>query len=226
MDRDELLERAERVAVLVDAREPESTEPPWRSLFDSALTTALVTIVLGGWVGSCIAASIQRRSNQHALRLAGYETYLQERSKTVRTSIDLLGQTVAQSQSLISLSSEVWDPERFPPEAHDDLQAQRRGVREAFNEAEARWRTENISLGLRLSYYHRGRRDVREAWQEASHAVGRYIECAAVWEREHPPPSDQEACPAEEAAVSWHLASLIETIETASEYVWGPEDKP
>jgi hypothetical protein len=217
---------------------PAEEKAGWLRFLESSGGTALITVVLGGIVGSAITALVQsglkeREFQQAWLKargdqaLAAYQQYAESELKTVEKSYDLIGRMLAAAENLISLTEPRFDLAAFAGEDQVRVREQRLALRREYNEADATWRRNREVLGLLMAYYHPGGPQVRAAWRSVQDAVDGYAACALAWYTAHREPSDsQGACRTEQQRVQQALDGLNGAIESARQYPWEGWESP
>jgi hypothetical protein len=97
----------------------------WQWLLESSGGTALITVIIGGLMGSLITAIIQigiksREFEQARVKsrgdqaLVAYKDYLEQQRETMKHAYQLIGNCVSASDDLIDITGEYFDPSKFP----------------------------------------------------------------------------------------------------------------
>jgi hypothetical protein len=170
--------------------------PAWLQFLQSSGGTALITVVLGGIVGSFITGMVQSAAHEREFDLAwlkargdqalgAYRDYLDKEQGLVSQAYGLVGEVAASAETLINLASEGMDWQRVRSEDQSLVMEQRRAVRKAYNDAETRWRRQREALGLLMVFYHQGSPAVSRAWREMDHALSGYLACAETFHEAH-----------------------------------------
>ncbi len=190
-------------------------KPAWQRFLESTGGAALITVLLGGILGNWIAGQFEAARAENERRALTHEKYLAARLATVQPLLERVGGTVRASEDLITLTRPDWEPSpaRFPdPTERQATLDKRREIREAYNQADADWRSEKDSLGYLLAYYHGGSSEVSTAWSTLSTALTAYVDCARGWYVDHTGRFTEEAvdaCSDERSTVDASMRDLI-----------------
>ncbi len=205
----------------------------WQTFLETKGGTALITVVLGGLVGTVITGLIQSRIKEREFEqawlkargdqaLVAYKDYLEQQRETVKRVYELIGGSISASEDLIEITGPHFDPEEYP-----GVEQQRQRLKENYNSQDRRWRDEHEMLGLLITYYHHGQPTVIGSWNETKDSVTKFMECAADWFEKHKEPTKTSgACKVERENVSAKLASLGESLDKARRFAWEGWDSP
>jgi hypothetical protein len=164
----------------------------------SAGGTALITIILGTFFGSWLAARIQEnnkvqdesRASQQAAAdraLENYKENLHEEEKTVEDAFSVAGSLIVRSRDLIDLTGPTFN-DRAPglSDLNRRLLLEQKGAMlQAYNDAHDTWQQQRVRLGLLLTIEHQNDRDTAVAWAQTSQAVSAYAACCLEVLGEH-----------------------------------------
>jgi len=167
----------------------EKQKPAWQRFLESTGGTALITVVIGGilgqWVVSSINEGMKKRDNNLAYvrafndRMAdAARSDLTQEQEIIKRAYDLIGRAINDAQDLISITGEEFDPKLYSGKERADIQKQRDDIRAEYINLDKQWRNESISLGLLMSFYHEGDKEVLKAWRIARGDVDKYKDCA------------------------------------------------
>jgi hypothetical protein len=151
-------------------------EPPKSKLmqfFESASGAALITALVGGLLVQLIAVSIQRGIKEREFQQAWMKD-------VVRSAYTLVGKSVGASEDLMLLTTDNFDPDKYPKGKDRDLvEKQRVLLKEQYNDADREWRRQQEALALLIGFYHRDDpKPVMDAWEEQGKAVSDFMDCA------------------------------------------------
>ena len=224
-------------------------KPAWQRFMESTGGAALITVLLGGLLGQCITNQIQKgqkdREHQQAVALkdrefqqawlkargdqalVAYQDYLKEEQEVVKRAYELIGNSISASDDLIAITRIDFNPYHpdYSREESKIISEQRITIKDKYIEASAKWRTEREKLGLLMSYYHKGRADVADAWRAAQESITEYMNFAKDWERAH---EDATLSKGEidavlkdkKVALQVILANLSKSLDQGRQYAW------
>lgn len=211
----------------------EQSKPRWQRFLETSGGTALITVLLGGFVGQVITWSIQTslkdREFQEAWMkargdqaLVNYKEFMTQETEVMKSTYELIGNCISASEDLIILTS----PE-FAPETFTGATKQRTSLREKYNTIDGRWRSEREKIGLLMGYYHPNQPKVAAAWYNVQNSVSTYMDCAQRWYLEHLKPIQTgEACKKEQENLRNGLKEFNTNLEQARQYAWEGWDSP
>jgi hypothetical protein len=184
--------------------------------------TALVTVVLGGFVGTILTSQWQDYLKKRDSSVAAYAEYLKQEQEITKRAYELIGTGIAASDDLLSLTEAAFDLNRFEGDERKKVASQRESIRENFNAQDKRWRAERETLGLLMGYYHRGQPDVISSWQQAQDSITGYFDCArnTYLNTSTDPSSGGKVCKSERNEYRNRLASLNQSFERARVHAW------
>ena len=213
-------------------------KPSWQRFLESSGGTALITVVLGGIVGSIITAMVQvglkdREFHQAWLKtreeqaLATYRQYSEGQLSTVTRTYEVIGRMIVASENLIALSEPAFDVSSIREADRPRVQKQRDTIRHDYNASDAEWRKNRAVLGLLLTYYHRNDPNVTRSWRGVQEAGDAFAACARKWSLDHIAPEDtRTACATEEKALYGALDALNAAFEGNRHYLWEGWESP
>jgi hypothetical protein len=220
----------------VDGGESQNDVSPkpsrWRVFLESSGGTALITVLIGGIMGTIITALVQvyqkDREFQNAWMktrgeqaLAAYNDYLTKEQETVKNAYELIGHSISASDDLIDVTTPDWNPS-----AVEHIDQQRSDMIDNYNKIDVRWRTERETVGLLMTYFHHGQRDVASSWHEVQDSVTGYMDCASrryikslttntYWSKDTEP-----HCKLERETLRTRLTELGRRIDEGRRFVW------
>jgi hypothetical protein len=199
----------------------------WRFL-ESIGGTAFITVLIGGWFGSCITAKIQERAQDREfeqaqlktrgdLALLAYKDYLEQQRETMKHAFELIGNCISTSEDLIDLTGPNFDRTKYP-----GVEEQRKRLRVNYNHFAEQWQVERDVLGLTIGYYHSDQPGVREAWTDVKNSVTELTKCAQDWYLAHNTEVTETsaACSKEKKEVETKLDNLSKASVEARQYFW------
>jgi hypothetical protein len=230
-------------------------KPPWQRFLESTGGAALITVLLGGMLGQCITAQVQKgqqdRQNQQAIEsrerefeqawvkargdqaLLAYQGYLKEEQETVKSAYDLIGSCISAADDLMATTRKDFNPKQYEHDrkqqeiVYEDIDE----IRTNYIAVDKKWRAERVKLGLLMGYYHKGQGDVAEAWRATQEALTHYVDFAAGF-AQHPPREDlseedvRNASRREREALQAALTSLSNSLDQNRQYGWEGWDNP
>lgn len=209
------------------AVEPAPPKPGWMRFLDSSGGTALITVVLGTLGGALITGLIQSSSQRQQARQLSLAEYVKGEHDVVKQAFDLIGQCVAASENLNILTSEQFDPERYPKGSQRDaLLTQKGKLRDEFNKWDDQWRSSRETLTLNMRYYHANEGALSTAWDKTRDSLSAYMDCQHAWYAEHlghfvPDVEAPKACATERSNLTGALHDLSAALENNRLYAWG-----
>lgn len=213
-------------------RQEREAKPKWLSFMESPGAVALITVVLGGILGGAITAMFQmyqkdrefQRSQlkaQGEIALATSKEYRDKQLEIVGQAFDLLGRCITVSDNLIYLTNPVFDPAEY--EDSLGVTNQRLAMLKAYNNCANEWREKSEKLKLLMSYYHHGRSEVVQSWQNVQDSATVYMKCAHAWYSEHSddPTNTEGVCKAERDNYSKKIDQLNVNFSSARQLPLG-----
>lgn len=205
-----------------------------RWFLESTGGTAMITVLLGGLIGSGITAMIQSSAKDREFEqawvkargdqaLVAYKDYLEQQRETMKRSYDLIGTCVSASDDLIELTGPDFDLQKYP-----SARPQRTELRKSYNVCDAQWRGQREALGLLMTYYHHGQPKVLGAWNNVKDSVTKYMNCAADWylQNNTKVTDTSGACKMERQALDGRLGDLSKAADEARHYAWEGWESP
>ncbi|MEW6210629.1 MAG: hypothetical protein AB1631_19855 [Acidobacteriota bacterium] len=216
-------------------KEASKDKPFWQRLLESTGGTALITVVIGGFVGQLITCSVQNSLKEREFQqswmkargdqaLVAYGEFLNKQQESVKSAYELIGSCITASESLIALTG----PE-FAPGSHVGVEEQRTSIRSKYNLVNAQWRTEREKLGLLMSYYHHGQVELAIAWANTQASVTSLLDCSRKWYLDNEgkkPVAPGSACVKEREELRKNLGDLTVKLEAARKYAWEGWESP
>jgi hypothetical protein len=192
-DADELLANEKLIAQVLEIRK--SPDPPqqtktWKELiFETAGGTALITVLIGGVLGTLLTLVFQYSQKKYETQHLDHQAELdRERSDHERIEklrldaakdlFELTFRSISASEDALQLST--------LPFADSKLKAQRESIRKSYNDADVAWRDEHGVKSMLFIYYNRGFPDIAEEWGKTDKSVSRYMDCTEAWVTNHP----------------------------------------
>jgi hypothetical protein len=235
-DKQKLLEHEEFMREVLELRKPVEESPkPKSSLLRFLETnggTAVITILLTGLVGGIgtpivsyfIQKQMKDREFEQAknkvrwdLEVIAYKEYLDRQKEIISQAYELVGSCIYASDNLISITK----PE-FAPHRRIRVEEQRTSIRVKYNETRERWQREREKVGLLMSYYHGGKSEVSEAWNNLQDSVTKHMDCARRWyvDYESKPTKAKDVCGTEKKVLEEQLNGLKVSLDEARRYFW------
>lgn len=177
-----------RKHIQTDQKPPEKAK--WLNFLESAGGTALISVLLGGLLGQMISCSIQKSQKEREFQqswmqargnqaLVAYSEYVKQEQEFVKNTFDQVGQSIAASQDLIDITTQKFDPNKFPKGVERTrVINQKAASRHAFNDANFKWRSSRDRTRLLMAFYHHGQPQVLAAWNQADSSVADLMGCA------------------------------------------------
>lgn len=192
----------------------------WMRFLESSAGTALITVLIGligGLLGSLVTSMAQSSAKTKEFKLAAYKDFLEQEREIVFNVAELIDQSIAASDDLITITGEDFDPARYP-----GIEPQKLSIRQTYNTLDRKWRSQYHRISFAIGYYHRGRPDVIRAWTSVQEATTRYMDCAHLWHSTHStaPVATASACKVEKDALKSGMAEFNERLSAESKYVW------
>ena len=194
------------------------SKPKWLQLFESAGFVAIVTVVLGGLVGSWVTSRFQekskdreqqvaRRQLEHDRNLAAFNEHLDRERKIVDEMLAKVGALADTARGLSHLSRAEWSGKDKPATEQARLAQERHKIVERYNQATAAWDADRLRLGIMLELEHDNDPVLLDAWRNTGIKVEAYSVCCDRWRMKH---DDLAAHEAEQGC-----AAVLDELETA-----------
>lgn len=210
-------------------------KPAWQRFLETTGGAALITVLVGGIMGSVITGLIQRgakdREAQQARLTARYnqaqvtyKEYLDKELELVNRALDLVGGCTSASDDLVLMTtSPDYDPGQYKDQQiKKNLEEQLMKAIDKYNQMDEKWRGEAHKLGLLMSYY---LPEVETSWQGIEAAVTAQLKCAndVYLAKSNDDPADAEdpvaqykKCEGEHKRVLDGLNQLTKSLQQAS----------
>lgn len=205
-------------------REPEQAKQWWWRLLESSGGTALITVLVGGLLGSIIAGQIERGTKARELELVAYQKHLESEQEFTTNLFKLIGRVLTVSENLLILGQQQrdFDLGKFKGRERERVADQLSSLREEFNQVQALWRSEGESLGLLVGFYYPGQPSVATTWREARESLTAYMSCAreSYLDRSVRKKSEASDCKSEKEAVREKLDQLTPSLKARQQYSW------
>jgi hypothetical protein len=212
-----------------------SAKPAWQRFLETTGGAALITVLIGGIMGSVITGLIQlgakNREAQQARLTArynqgqvAYKEYLDKELEIVNRAFDLVGGCISASEDLVAMTtSSDYDPEQYQDQYKKNLEKQQMDSLNKYNEMDQKWRGEQHKLGLLMSYYHHGKPEVGTAWQAVQDAVNAQFKCTYdlyTTKLADKTIDEYKMCEGEKKRVLDGLSQLTRSLELARSHLW------
>lgn len=169
-----------------DANEEKSPKPTWLKFLESTGGAAIITVVLGTLGGTIITALVQSLNQQQQARQLSTSEFVKGEHDTVKSAFDLVGESIAASENLNTITTVGFDPANFADaDQKKSVLTQKGNLRDEFNKADEHWRATRETLGLNMLYYNGNDQAVGSAWSRTSDAVSVYMDCQHTWYMQH-----------------------------------------
>jgi len=247
-EQQQLLDHEAFISELLKARLRESggsvPKPAWLRFLESTGGTALITVLIGGIMGTIITATFQNHNKEREFQrswmqargsqsLVAYGEYLKGEQDNVKRAFDLMGSSIAASENLVTLTENDFDLRRYAGPDRETVRLQRQKIRDDFTKKDEEWRDKKQALGFLMRYFHPESPDVTPAWDEAQASVSVVMDCRRRWYLDHTRDNsfvDQNtavnACKAEVDATDNKLEHLTKSLERARHYAWEGWESP
>ena len=209
-------------------------KPAWQRFLETTGGAALITVLVGGVMGSIITGLFQRgakdREAQQARLTArynqgqvAYKEYLDKELEIVNRALDLVGGCVSASEDLVLMTtSSDYDPGQFKGQDKKSVEKQVMEAVDKYNEMDKKWRGEQHKVGFLMSYYHHGSPEVEKSWRGVQDAVTAQLKCTydLYLAKLNENPTDQyKKCEGEKEGVIKGLDQLTKSLEQARHHL-------
>lgn len=197
--------------------------PVWRQILESKFAITLVSVVLGGILGKIIVSSYQERAKEAAVEVAEYRQFITRQQDVVQKTCDLLGEAVADSQVLLSLTQPMFEEKDIQPADRDDVRKQKKLLLEQHQKLSLKWDAEKFKTGLLLQYYHFDHPAVVSHWASSRDSVEQLLQCSVrVYGTflKGGGSVKPDSCQNEKKKTQADLDSLAEAVGKAREFTW------
>lgn len=161
----------------------EST-PLWLRALESSVVTALITVILGGFVGQLIISSIQENSKQNDQVLADHRNYLERQQEIMKSTYDLVEECIFDSEALISLTGRPFQPDKIVPSQQEAVEKQRERRIEKHDEVIQKWQTERNKTGFLIQYFNPEQTELLSRWDTLEKSTTEMMLCAEAVHKE------------------------------------------
>jgi hypothetical protein len=169
-----------------DAVGGNSPKPTWLRFLESTGGAAIITVVLGTLGGAVITGIVQSFNQHQQARQLSISEFVKGEHDTVKSAFDMVGECIAASENLSTITTVGFDPANFPDSDQRKLVlAQKGNLRDEFNKTDERWRAIRETLSLNMRYYNGNDVVVGSAWDQTSDAVSLYMDCQHTWYMQH-----------------------------------------
>lgn len=222
-----------RIAASVDESRQ---KPSWQRFLESAGGAALVTVIVGGILGSLINAWVQNQLKERETNLAivkargdqalvAYKEYLGQEQELIKHAYELIGNCIADSENLIVITGANFADENIDPASRKETRDQRIALRQKFNATDQKWRSEREVLGYLMSYYHQNQSNIVAAWEGVQNSVSIYMTCTEDKYAEYSIATPTRemvltACKKEKEDIREQLVKFTLGLETTRRYAW------
>jgi len=206
---------------------PGDQKPGWQRFLESTGGAALITVILGTMGGAAITGLVQSYSQRQLTRQAGIAEYIKGEHDTVKAVFDLVGQCIAASESLNTITTSGFNPNAFQAGPQREIVlAQKDRIRNEFNKSDEQWRSSRETLTLNMRYYHGNDPTVASAWDRTRETVSSYMDCQHHWYIQNLGSFVEEdvaakACVNERQALDAALVGLSDALAKNRLYQWG-----
>lgn len=218
--------------------EPQAkSKPMWLLFMESSGAVALITVLIGGILGSIISARFQESQkdrefqlswlkSQGEMALAASKEYRDRELEIISQAYELIGRCIAVSDDLIYLTNPVFDPSEYTDDP--DAKTQRQAMRNNYNNCAKEWSEKQEKLGLLMGYYHHGQPTVVSAWQDVKDSVKKYMDCSHQWYLEHieNPTATEGVCKEQRDNYVKRVEQLNVSLSEARRHLWEGWESP
>ncbi|MBC7929834.1 MAG: hypothetical protein H7Z38_04625 [Rubrivivax sp.] len=198
-------------------------KPAWQRFLETSGGTALITVLIGGIIGTIISAGIQSSAKDRELATIAYKEYLGKQQEVLKRVYERIGVSISASDDLIKLSTKDYAVTSYEGKKKEEASNLRDSIKKKFDESYTAWRSERDGLGFLMSYYHPKQVKVIDAWRGVKDSVTNYMRCADNWidnnfllERK----DADKACENERTAFSNSLQQLSTSLDENRKYAW------
>lgn len=174
--------------VRIRTEHDQTSKNPWLKFLSTTGGAALITVLIGGLLGTVLNFLIQsglqkrelmqaREKSKSEIGIISFKDHLDRRQETVKNLYSLVGRCTAVSHSL--LSTTLIDTNQYSDKGVQKLvEEENEQVHKNFQETQEEWLSNRDSLGLLVSYYFEGNTNVTSGWKETKNSVTKYLDCA------------------------------------------------
>jgi hypothetical protein len=165
-------------------QEPKEEKPLWLQLMETTGFATLVTVLIGGLIGTGLTYTFQSwaKDREQSLAnlqlrrdrdLAAFNQHLDRERKTVDEMAQKIGALIDGASDLADLSRKEWNK---PDRARD-----RNTIVARFNKAASQWNANRVRLSVLLELEHDSDPDLRRAFSGISKSADEFAQCADRW---------------------------------------------
>jgi hypothetical protein len=202
-------------------------KPWWKPFVEPSVLTALVTVLIGGLIGGFITHFYQEAEKEKDLQQISYREFVGQQQETVKRVYALIGNCISATNRIIGQSREEFSGQNLSDIDRENLAKQIINNKHNFNEIYAKWKAEQVQLGLLMDYYYPAKQDIQSTWRELQNSTTAYMDCAAEWVLDQ---SKVDTMPNQEAVhtachtaldgVMDKLTKLTSLIKSTRQYSW------
>jgi hypothetical protein len=203
-------------------RQPESPQSSkFLSFLQSSSGTALITVLLGGLLGTILSSRIQESSRKNDESRARLQAGLQAEQKTVEEAAALVGRLTASSNDLIEMTDVQFDQRTagLDSEYRTFIAKQKEAYYNAHNAALTEWTAQKTRIGLLLAIEHPANPDIQRVWENLANRVESFSVCSEAFNTSNPHPTTREMrkdiCSAQRASLETGLQDFAGRIVSA-----------
>ena len=201
-------------------------KPRWQRFLESSGGAALITVVVGTMGGAVITNLIQSYLQRQQTRQQGIAEYIKGEHDTVKAVFELVGKSIAAAENLSTITTEGFNPEAFQGDQREQVQKQRKAIRDEFNTWDEQWRSQRETLTLNMRYYHGNDQAVASTWDGTGRALTRYMDCEHQWYMQNQgsyvkDDIAEKSCTTERQALDSALNGLSDALAKNRLYQWG-----
>jgi hypothetical protein len=170
----------------VRSEQDQPSKSPWLKFLGTAGGAALITVLIGGLLGTVLNFFIQsglksreieqaRQRSKGEIAIISFRDHLDRRQETTKNLYSLIGRCASASHSLLARTN--FDTTKYPT-TKEKLVEESEQIHKDFQKTQAEWLSNRDSLGLLVSYYFEGDASVTNCWHQTEDSVTQYLECA------------------------------------------------
>jgi hypothetical protein len=166
------------------AKDKKDSKPIWLQVLESTGFATLVTVLIGGLIGTGLTYMFQSREKereqnsaiaqlQRERELAAFNQHLERERKTVDEMTQKLGTFVDASADLAELSRTEWN--------RPHKQRERQKIVNRYNVASQQWLSYRVRLSLLLQLENDNDTELQNSFKTISDRADEYARCADRW---------------------------------------------